>query len=79
MIVLPVIVFAFTISTESNFMRTPRWVPEAIGEERTFGTVEHMANDDARRLSTYDVGALAAIYDAFYERAYFGSVGPSNN
>ena len=81
MIVLSALVFAFTISTESNrnFMRAPEWVPEVIGEECTFGTHEHMANEYALRLTDSYIGAITAIYDAFYERAYFGSVGPSNN
>lgn len=75
------LIFALTISSESNrnFMRAPEWVPHVVGSGETFGTTEHMANPYPWRFSENDVGAIAAIYDAFYERAYFGSVGPSNN
>lgn len=75
------LIFAATISTQSNrnFMRTPEWVPETVSAENTYGTAEHMANKKARRLGAKDIAAIASIFDAFYERAYFGSVGPSNN
>ena len=75
------LILAATISTQSNrnFMRTPEWVPEAVGEDDTYGTAEHIANPDARRFGAKDLAAIASIFDAFYERAYWGSVGPSNN
>ena len=75
------LILAATISTQSNrnFMRTPEWVPEAVGEDDTYGTAEHIANPEARRFGAKDLAAISAIFDAFYERAYWGSVGPSNN